>query len=194
VRHRGRCRRIERVGHDDAVEAELVPQQAGDDRAGEDGRAPGGVELRIRRVGHHHELHAGRDRTAERRQPHPPEAHRVVVGVLGCGAEPGEVLGRCGDVPGLEPADERGRELRDERRGTRERAAAEKAPRRELGVGNGREVDVDARTAERRRGGPRFPADLLDAVVAERARRLGGRGPGEPANRAAFLVDREEQR
>ena len=63
----------------------------------------GGIEVRIRGVRHHHELHAGGDRVAEGLQAHAAHAHRVVVGVRRRGAEAGEVLRRRGDVPDWSP-------------------------------------------------------------------------------------------
>ena len=66
---------------------------------------PGRVEQRIRRVRDHHELHAGGDRAAERRESDVGSTlHGVVVGGLRRGAEPGEVLRRRRDAAGLQAA------------------------------------------------------------------------------------------
>ena len=145
----------------------------------------------------HHERHARGDRGAERRQVlaeqllrRAGEADRRVVGVLGRGAEAGEVLGGGGDVGAAVALDRRAGERRDLLGVAGEGAAAH---HRAAGdVGDRREVDVDARGAQVVRRGAGVGAGAL------RRRRGGlafdGRRPREVADLAALLVGGDERR
>ncbi len=90
----------ERVGHHQPVVAELLAQDAGEDRAGEGGRVAGGVERRDHDVGGHDRVDAGPDGGPEgRRVQGLPlltgvgDDREAVVAVDGGVAVPGEVLG-----------------------------------------------------------------------------------------------------
>ena len=155
---------LERVGHHDAVEAELRAQQL------DHGRVPGrrlvaeGAEADVRG---HHGAHAGLDRSGERRQGALAQDVEARVGgrqlQMRVGdrlAVAGEVLGAGGDADALQALDE-GRDLaRDELRVGAERANADDRARRvDQHVGDRREVEVDPDrrqlAADRRADAPR---------------------------------------
>jgi hypothetical protein len=62
---------LERVGHHDAVETELLAQQPGEDRVGQGGGTAGQVERRHDDVSGHHHIGARSDGGPERRQVDP---------------------------------------------------------------------------------------------------------------------------
>ena len=193
-----------RVRDHDAVEAELLPQQAADDRRGEGGgvaRVEGGVED----VGGHDRLGSRGDRGPERREvpvelrPAAEGDHRQRrVAVVGRGAVTGEVLGdRDQARPGRAPQERRA-ELADLHGVGAERPVADDRAVGPVGeVEHGREVHRDADGGEVLRHEVRGRLDVGRVAGGPRVPRGGELDEGgeraEPVDPPALLVDRDEQ-
>ncbi len=195
----------QRVGDDDAVVADGLAQQAGQDGARQRGRMLR-VDLRVDDVGRHHGRRRGRvtlrmreraeraqlerlelgDRLVDRRQ----RVVRIHVGV----AVAGEVLDAAGHAFAQRAAHPGAGQARDGVRILAEAALGDhRIARVVVDVEHRREVPVDAQAAQAARDGR---ADLFaQGLVVDGAQRHRGgrlRQEGGAHHRAAFLVDADQ--
>ena len=160
---------LQGVGDDDAVEAELAPEEIRDHRTAEGARRL--VEPGHANVGGHHRAHSGAHGRAKRQQH---RGHRLVVALdrrelemrvlLGV-AVPREVLRAGRDSGALEPTHERGHVAGDELRVAPERADADdRVVGIRVHVRDRGEIEVDARGGQFGADGGCDVARELDVV------------------------------
>ena len=133
---------LQRIRHDDAVEAELVAEQALDQR-----RVDGGGQIVDADMRRHDRLHSRGDRGPERLEPRlevADELRQLEMRVLRGRAVARPVLRAGGDAPTLEPANPRADMPRNEVRIRAERARPDHRVRRDVHIGDGCEVPVHA--------------------------------------------------
>ncbi len=189
---------VQRVGDRHAAEPELPAQELGRDRPRPAGRVHTVVAV-VDGVREHDERHALRDGLPVRGQPGCElgrgrvDPDEVVVGVRAREPQPREVLHRRERVRLRQPERERTRE--PGRLGSVERPGAalpvdERRPRRRH-VGDRREVDVDPQRAQP--GARAAPLVEGDAHRARLRRRHCRRDPRDRLDRAALLIDGDEE-
>jgi len=192
------CAHLECVADDEAAEAELLAQEAGEELARDRRRRL--AEAGDDDVGRHHGLHSRRDRGAkgrERRLHVAADDRERAMGVDRGVTVSREVLRAGGDPLPLRSLDERGDVPRHERGVGSEAADADHGVVWiRVHVGDGREVEVHAGARERRgdRGGhlPR-QLDVVDHAEREGAGEGAAAGGLEPRHVPALLVDGDEQ-